>query len=184
MVSFSGEFKHNWGSQKSCFPKLKFGEFEIATILGRNFNRNAETRWIFKRVDKGHFGEGLLFWQATKASIFSKHASCRHRELSSLLDLKGTSKYTADGRIWALGSKSQIVPPTIFWSNSTSICCFARSLWQYAKSSATWSHCRFVTLKLQSGHCCQAGLITLDSGWTGIPTWCLATVLLNQLTSA
>ena len=89
---------------KSCFPKVKFSEFKIAKILGRNFNRNsAETRRIFKR---GTLERDFFFDRPLKPSIFSKHTSCRNRELSSFLDLKGTSKCTADGRIWALGSKS------------------------------------------------------------------------------
>lgn len=34
---------------KSCFPKRKFSDVEIAKILGRNFKRNsAGTRRIFK----------------------------------------------------------------------------------------------------------------------------------------
>lgn len=50
---------------------MKFSESEIAKILGRNFDRNsAESRSKFNRVDKGHFEEGLIFWQATKAKYF------------------------------------------------------------------------------------------------------------------
>lgn len=62
------------------------------------------------------------------------YANTHHAEaeLSSLLDLKGSSKCPADGRIWVTGSESQLVQFTASCSKSTSICCSAKSLWYMA----------------------------------------------------
>lgn len=91
---------------KSCFPKRKFSDVEIAKILGRNFKRNsAGTRRIFKGQIRVTLERNFFFSTPLKPSIFSEHTS-QTQSTQQSLRFERNFQRTADGRIWALGSKN------------------------------------------------------------------------------